>query len=213
MLKHLLAKSTRNFSNFPGTATEILPPKLVDTWIFSNWLYIITAITGTRRRRPIVLDAATSWTFALKLERLGLMWAYGPYAYGCFAPQQCHWHCCLADAWWLTDLLFVPLLLILAIIIQKCQNKNKPPRQKRAQCLMYVIKLKKCLLHVQCDTIHRTYTCIDLSHYCSQQTHRIDPMLVQCWASVVDGGPTLKQHWVNFLCLLGCPVKPLHALG
>ena len=22
-------------------------------------------------------------------------------------------------------------------------------------------------------------------------------MLVQCWASVVDGGPTLSQHWLN----------------
>ena len=29
------------------------------------------------------------------------------------------------------------------------------------------------------------------------------PMLVQCWASVVDGGPTLRQHWITELCLLG----------
>ena len=28
-------------------------------------------------------------------------------------------------------------------------------------------------------------------------------MLFQCWASVVDDGPTLKQHWFNALCLLG----------
>ena len=28
-------------------------------------------------------------------------------------------------------------------------------------------------------------------------------MLFQCWASVEDGGPTLKQHWVNAPCLLG----------
>ena len=26
-------------------------------------------------------------------------------------------------------------------------------------------------------------------------------MLFQCWASVEDGGPTLKQHWVNPPCL------------
>ena len=25
----------------------------------------------------------------------------------------------------------------------------------------------------------------------------IHPMLLQCWASVEDGGPTLKQHCVN----------------
>ena len=28
-------------------------------------------------------------------------------------------------------------------------------------------------------------------------------MLFQCWASVEDGGPTLKQPWVNASCLLG----------
>ena len=33
-----------------------------------------------------------------------------------------------------------------------------------------------------------------------QQTRYIDPVLDQCWASVVDGGPTLIQTWVNGLC-------------
>ena len=28
-------------------------------------------------------------------------------------------------------------------------------------------------------------------------------MLFQCWASVEDGGPTLKQHRVNASCVLG----------
>ena len=43
----------------------------------------------------------------------------------------------------------------------------------------------------------------------TQQTRGIHPMLFQCWASVEDGGPTLKQHWVNAPCLLGrdCPVS------
>ena len=27
-------------------------------------------------------------------------------------------------------------------------------------------------------------------------------MLFQCWASVEDGGSTLKQNWVNASCLL-----------
>ena len=36
----------------------------------------------------------------------------------------------------------------------------------------------------------------------AQQTRDIDPMLGQCWASVVDAVPTLPQHWVNVLCLL-----------
>ena len=25
----------------------------------------------------------------------------------------------------------------------------------------------------------------------------------QCWANVVDGGPTLVKHWVDVSCLLG----------
>ena len=28
-------------------------------------------------------------------------------------------------------------------------------------------------------------------------------MLVQCWTSVVDDGPTLNKHWVDDSCLLG----------
>ena len=32
-------------------------------------------------------------------------------------------------------------------------------------------------------------------------------MLIQCWASVEDGGPTLNQHCVNVPCLLGWNVS------
>ena len=35
------------------------------------------------------------------------------------------------------------------------------------------------------------------------KTPDVDPMLLWCWASVADGGPTLQQHWVSVLCLLG----------
>ena len=37
----------------------------------------------------------------------------------------------------------------------------------------------------------------------SRLTQDIRPMLVWCWASVVDADPTWNQHWVNVLCLLG----------
>ena len=37
----------------------------------------------------------------------------------------------------------------------------------------------------------------------TQQTRDIHPLLVQFWASVVDGGPTLNQQWVNVSYLLG----------
>ena len=29
----------------------------------------------------------------------------------------------------------------------------------------------------------------------------VGPMLVYCWASVVDGGPTVNQRWANVPCL------------
>ena len=38
--------------------------------------------------------------------------------------------------------------------------------------------------------------------YNAQQTRGIHSMLFQCWAHVEDGGPTLKQHWVNASCLI-----------
>ena len=37
----------------------------------------------------------------------------------------------------------------------------------------------------------------------SQQTRHVNPMLVECWASVLDVGPILQQHWVDISCLLG----------
>ena len=33
-------------------------------------------------------------------------------------------------------------------------------------------------------------------------------MLVWCWYSVVDGGPTSNQHWVNASSLLGKTTRP-----
>ena len=37
----------------------------------------------------------------------------------------------------------------------------------------------------------------------TQQTRYIKPVLVQCWASVLDGGPALHQHWRDVSYLLG----------
>ena len=37
----------------------------------------------------------------------------------------------------------------------------------------------------------------------SLQTSDGDPVLFYCWASVTDSGLTLKQQWVNAVCLLG----------
>ena len=39
----------------------------------------------------------------------------------------------------------------------------------------------------------------------TQETQDIETMLGQCWADVVDIGPTLTQHWFNVSCLLSSP--------
>ena len=37
----------------------------------------------------------------------------------------------------------------------------------------------------------------------AQETHDVEPILVSCWPTVSDGGPTLNQDWFNTVCLLG----------
>ena len=37
----------------------------------------------------------------------------------------------------------------------------------------------------------------------TQQAQYVGPMLVQCWANVVDGGPTLVRQSANILCRQG----------
>ena len=50
----------------------------------------------------------------------------------------------------------------------------------------------------------------------AQQTRDIAHVLVQCWASVADDGPTLNQHMGNVPCLLGghlalAPIRSTHS--
>ena len=51
--------------------------------------------------------------------------------------------------------------------------------------------------------------CLPLLIAASQLTRDIEPMLGWCWASVVDGGPTSAQHWLNVSCLLGLALQYL----
>ena len=50
-----------------------------------------------------------------------------------------------------------------------------------------------------------------------QQTRAIHALLVQCWATVYDAGPTLNHQWVNGSCLLGSTARwyffPLSLVG
>ena len=54
------------------------------------------------------------------------------------------------------------------------------------------------------------YCCQGALRYChtwNQQGRDDKPVLVQCWASVVDAGTTLYQHWINVSCVLGTKRK------
>ena len=37
----------------------------------------------------------------------------------------------------------------------------------------------------------------------TRQTQNVEQMLVYCWSSVEDDGPTVNQHWLDIFCLLG----------
>ena len=97
------------------------------------------------------------------------------------------------------------------LIQEVCLSRQQPPTQQISTHPLYHRLLESTYLP---DWMHLPIYqtgCIYLStrpnlllpHLPTQQTQDIDPMLVQCWASVVDGGPTLDQHWVDVLCLLG----------
>ena len=44
----------------------------------------------------------------------------------------------------------------------------------------------------------------------SHQRQDVSPMLIWCWANVVDDGPTSNQHWVNVFLFAGITVQAFH---
>ena len=74
------------------------------------------------------------------------------------------------------------------------QSSHHPQEVLLAQFSLYVHKggLKPDSFHLHVER-HQTR---------SQQTRGVEPMLFQCWASAVGGGPTLKQDWFNPSCSL-----------
>ena len=47
----------------------------------------------------------------------------------------------------------------------------------------------------------------------AQQTRGIDPKLFQCWHTIFDAGPTLKQHWVKYLVFAGWCLNAISMLN
>ena len=41
----------------------------------------------------------------------------------------------------------------------------------------------------------------------AQQTRLVDPILAYCWASIVDGGPTVGQYWISNIRSASCVFK------
>ena len=53
-------------------------------------------------------------------------------------------------------------------------------------------------------------SCLNKKVQKTEQTRDIEPLLFQCWVSVVDGGPTIKQQWLNISCYKGIRyIKPI----
>ena len=52
-----------------------------------------------------------------------------------------------------------------------------------------------------------------LGHTHMQKTVGIHPMLFQCWPTVFDAAPTLKQDWVNTRRLVGIQLQLWYSRG
>ena len=66
--------------------------------------------------------------------------------------------------------------------------------------IMYILCSWKYLKHIQSFfTSHKNVKYL----LATQQTQNVQAMSVYRWSIVYDAGPTLNQHWLNVLRLLG----------
>ena len=71
---------------------------------------------------------------------------------------------------------------------------------------LYVVSPFTCVIHERKTNRLFSANTNPLSPV-SQHERDIHTMLVHCWPSVADGGPTLYQHWVNVSYLLGTALQ------
>ena len=69
--------------------------------------------------------------------------------------------------------------------------------------LFSVLLFVMALLLLKCKSFGNIIMICDISGTQSKTPADVDPMLVYCWSTVYDAGPTLSQHWVDVLCFLG----------
>ena len=93
-----------------------------------------------------------------------------------------------------------------------CLSVNNSTQQTRAQtqcCFNVGPPLNQHKTYaIQLFSFFRQFTSVSDNR--NQQLWDIYPMLVWCWASVKEGGPTSNQHWVdvNWCCWRGCCRQP-----
>ena len=56
---------------------------------------------------------------------------------------------------------------------------------------------QKCIIH---DAFLAALTISDRLYCLPSKQENGEPMLIQCWADVGDGGPTLNRNWFNLSC-------------
>ena len=81
---------------------------------------------------------------------------------------------------------------------------NIGPPPTLGQCLGFARDL---FCHAKWETVTVYFSSNKLTPFSyalwSQQTRAVEPMWIQCWATVCDAVPTLSSHWFNVTCLLG----------
>ena len=66
-----------------------------------------------------------------------------------------------------------------------------------SQITLHQVLLKKDSKWIKFTLSFRCHLCSTWSTNLFQLTRDIDPLLIQYWASIADGWPTLKEQWIN----------------
>ena len=74
-----------------------------------------------------------------------------------------------------------------------CQLRWACDEKRSPICIAWNRELRSCSYTKRSPAV--TYT---------KSSQYTDPILVQCWATVCDAGPTLNQHWVSVLVYCVC---------
>ena len=89
------------------------------------------------------------------------------------------------------------VLAVIILILSQIQNITY--EQYYNTSTVCGLKIRTTMMGMVYRKVPSVGDCFDIT----RQTRYVHPMLIQCWASVADGGPILNQHWVNVLCSRG----------